>query len=107
MLIGAIDPLEGSVFILGGVALVAAGAWLSQNRWRRLIFWAFVLAAIGIGTMFVLSAMGGIGGHTGRSLWWAVILLPYPIGWVLGVVGAILALTEEFRHVRSQSPVAS
>jgi hypothetical protein len=54
--------------------------------------WAFVLVAIGVGLMFGMSAMGGIGGHTGRSMWWALALLPYPIGWVLGLTAVTMML---------------
>ena len=41
MLIGAIDPLEGSLIILPGSGLVALGALLGQCRHRRLLYWAF------------------------------------------------------------------
>lgn len=40
-----------------------------------------MLAAGGVGWLFILSAMGGFGGDTGRGAWWALTILPYPIGW--------------------------
>ena len=30
---------------------------------------------------------GGIGGSYGVSPWWAVLMLPYPIGWSMGIWG--------------------
>ena len=93
-LLGAIDPLEGSLVILPGTGLVAFAAWLGNSRHRRLLYWSFALVAVGVGVLFGLSAVGGIGGSTGRSMWWAILLLPYPAGWVMTVVGAIRQLRE-------------
>ena len=36
MLVGAVDPLEGSLAVLPGSALVALGTLLSQSQRRRL-----------------------------------------------------------------------
>jgi len=94
ILVGAIDPLEGSLVILPGTALLAFAAWLVHSRHRRLLYWAFAAVALGVGVMFAISAMGGIGGNTGRSMWWALLMLPYPIGWILALVGAIRGLRE-------------
>jgi hypothetical protein len=93
MLGGALDPLEGSVAILGGTALSALGAFLSRSRYRLPII-ALVMTTIGVGTLFALSAIGGIGGTSGRSLWWLLVCIPYPVGWILGLVGATLKLRE-------------
>lgn len=95
MLLGVIDPLEGSVVILAGIALVALGAFLGRSFHRATAYAALALAAVGVGLMWGLSAIGGLGGNTGRSLWWALLLLPYPIGWVVGLVGAIRLLREQ------------
>ncbi|HZT33918.1 MAG TPA: hypothetical protein VFA33_28770 [Bryobacteraceae bacterium] len=94
MLIGAIDPLEGSVIILPASAIAAFGAHLGRHRGRRLLFWGFGLIAAGVATLFVLSSLGGTGGRTGRSNWWLLTLLPYPAGWILGVAGVILSLSK-------------
>jgi len=98
MLVGAIDPLEGSFVILPGSAVVTAGAFLGKSRYRFLLSWAFILIAVGVGTMVVFTAMGGIGGHSGHSLWWGLFILPYPVGWIVGLVGAILRLIESFKR---------
>lgn len=98
MLVGAIDPLEGSFLILPGSGVVALGAWLGASRYRTLLSWAFLLTAIGVGAMAILSALGGIGGPAGHSLWWGVFLLPYALGWILGVGGAVLSLIESCKQ---------
>jgi len=107
MLIGAIDPLEGSVVILPGIGLLLLGAFMGKSRYRSLLFWAFILAAVGVGAMFVMSAFGGIGGNTGRSMWWGLVIAPYPVGWIMAVVGAVRWLIESFRHRANASPVSS
>lgn len=98
MLLGALDPLEGSLIILPGTGLVVLGAILGKSRRRILLYLSLALVAIGVGAMFVLSAFGGIGSSTGLSNWWVLILLPYPIGWVMGLTGGILALVESLKR---------
>jgi hypothetical protein len=94
MAIGALDPLEGSLVILLGSGLVALGARLGKSRQRILLYWSFVLVTVGVGAMWGLSALGGFGGSTGRSNWWGLVLSPYPIGWIAGIVGAVRRLRE-------------
>ena len=97
MLIGLFDPLEGSLIILPGIALVWVGALLVNTRYKKLIMWSLVLVAIGVGTLWWMSALGGFGRGTGRSMWWALVLVPYPVGFIMGVVGGILRLREAFK----------
>jgi hypothetical protein len=89
MLVGAIDPMEGSLLILPGSGLVALGTFLGQCD-RRLIAYrvgVFILIAMGVGALWGLSSVGGFGGNSGRSNWWAVLILPYLIGWSMGIWG--------------------
>jgi hypothetical protein len=94
MLAGALDPLEGSFVILVGSALAAAGAFFGKSRRYRLQATAFVLIAIGVAALVGLSAVGGVGGNTGRSMWWLAICVSYPVGWMIGLVAAVAALRE-------------
>ncbi len=98
MLLGAIDPLEGSLIILPGSGLVALGAFLGKSRRRVLLYWSFALIAFGVGAMFVLSAFGGFGAGTSLSNWWGLLLVPYAAGWVAGLAGSLLALVESFKR---------
>lgn len=94
MVLGALDPLEGSLVVLAGSASVALGAFLSHSHDGRMLRFAFLLVLIGVSWMWALSAVGGFGGSTGRSMWWALTILPYPVGWLLGLV----TLFRHFRH---------
>jgi hypothetical protein len=89
MLVGAIDPMEGSLVILPGSGLVALGTFLSQNEHRLITYrlWVFILIAVGVGALFGLSTIGGIGGTSGHSMWWGVLVLPYLVGWSMGIWG--------------------
>ncbi|OQB94237.1 MAG: hypothetical protein BWX84_00286 [Verrucomicrobia bacterium ADurb.Bin118] len=103
MLLGTVDPLEGSLLILPGSGLIALGTFIgkSQRGVIRYWLWVFGLIAVGVAAMFVLSAFGGIGGESGHSMWWGVLLLPYPVGWLMALVGAVLALIR-FIKARGQ-----
>jgi hypothetical protein len=89
MLIGALDPLEGSVLILPGSGLVALGTFLSRNELRVIAYrmTVFLLIAVGVGSLWWLSSVGGFGGPGERSIWWGLLVLPYLIGWSMGIWG--------------------
>jgi hypothetical protein len=100
MVVGAIDPLEGSVVVLPGSGLALVGLFLAQPQGRliRFMISAFIAITFGVVAMFILSALGGIGGSTGRSMWWGLFVLPYPIGWAMGIVSLVVRLVGSFRH---------
>jgi len=97
VLVRALDPLEGSVVILPGSGIVTLGTFLSNSARRSIIYWTsiFLLISAGVGALFVLSALGGIGGTSGHSMWWGLLILPYPVGWVMGIVSLL------FKFIRS------
>jgi purine-cytosine permease-like protein len=105
MLLGSVDPLEGSLLILSGSGLIALGTFMgkSQRRVIRYWLWVFGLIAVGVSAMFALSAFGGIGGKSGHSMWWGVLMLPYPVGWLLALAGAVLALVRFVKARRQRA----
>ena len=100
MLVGALDLLEGSLAILIGSGLVTLGTFFSRAGRQMLFYWIiiFSLIIIGVGAMFALSGVGGIGGTCGHSMWWVVLVLPYPIGWVMGIVCLLVRLVKNIHH---------
>ena len=94
LVVGAIDPLEGSLVIVAAAGLVMVAAQLGHLEARRRVAWGGVLATLGVAALWAMSAAGGIGPSTGRSYWWTLLFLPYPIGWILSLTGAIRGLRE-------------
>ena len=101
MVVGCLDPLEGSVLIVAGAVLEAVAGRFGASRHTRQAVLALVLVAIGVAAMFALSAVGGVGGRTGRSAGWALVILPYPVGAILALVVAV-RLVRELRRVPRQ-----
>jgi hypothetical protein len=97
MLVGAADPLEGSLVILPGSGLVAFGTFIGDVGRKVIRDWLWILASItvGVGALWGLSMVGGFGGSSGPSTWWGLLILPYPVGWVIGITSLL------FRSVRS------
>jgi len=91
-LAGALDPMEGSIVILAGIALAAFAARAVRSDHRRLLYFALASAAIGVGALWGLSGAGGFGGATGRTTLWWFAVVPYPVGFLLAVIGSVRAL---------------
>jgi len=94
MVVAALDPLEGSIVAFAGGALVALGARLRQSRHLGYLYCCVALLAVGVGALWILSALGGFGGTSGRSYLWGLLIVPYPIGWLAGLIGGFRAVRE-------------
>jgi len=95
MIAGILDPLEGSVVVVAGGALAAVGAYLGRSVRFTMIAGAFVLILIGVAAMFGFSALGGVGGTSGRSLWRMLTMAPYPIGWLIELFATVSAIRSQ------------
>jgi hypothetical protein len=84
MVVGALDPFHG-IIILPGSGLVALGAFVGKSQSRKLLYLAFAFVVLGVG---IMAGVGTFTGH-GRSEWWTLSYLPYPAGWIMGLVGTI------------------
>jgi hypothetical protein len=85
-LLGTLDPLEGSILILAGSILLAVVTHFfkdPQRKWYRI---AGTLILFGVLALWILSALGGFGGESTLSYGWAVLILPYPAGWLMLLV---------------------
>jgi hypothetical protein len=101
-LLALLDPLEGFPIVLLGGVLILMAALQDRSRHTRMVGAGLGLATLGCATMVVLSVVGGVGGATGRSLWWLATVAPYPIGVLMFVVGGVRGLRERAvrAHVR-------
>ncbi len=86
IVLGAIDPLEGSVVILAGSSLVAFASHIRMSSYRERFFLSFLLIFFGVAFLWYLSSLGGFGGDSDLSWGWGLLILPYPIGWLLALI---------------------
>ena len=85
-LLGTIDPLEGSILVALGAGSMAWVSYIAKEPHFKYYRLAAILIAFGVAAMWILSAYGGFGGDTGRPDSWALILIPYPVGWLMILV---------------------
>jgi hypothetical protein len=104
--VGLVDPMEGFVLILAGGGIVTYEAFRSGSRWRKVLGYGLGLAVAGSIVMVVLTLMGGVGGSTDYSAWWALIALPYPIGGLVLLVGGVLEIADVLRTPREEPPAS-
>jgi hypothetical protein len=136
MVLGAVDPLEGSIAIGVGAVLGSLGVRLGGRPDKRILLWGLTVIGVlsllllfraatarqpmllipfglvalsllmlwwglrrgapadrtcvygstglicfGVAAMWVLSAYGGFG-EGALSWWWALLVLPFPVGWL-------------------------
>ncbi len=89
LILGAIDPLEGSAVILLGSLTLAVTSHFLLDRHKQYFAFASICIAFGVISMFILTALGGFGGKSQISWWWGLFILPYPLGW-LGSIALLL-----------------
>ena len=94
LIAGALDPLEGSVVISGGIILITLASYLSQDPQRKAFLVSMILILTGVILLFYLSSLGGFGGTSELSWWWGVLILPYPAGWILAIVSLIKRISS-------------
>ncbi len=90
LIIGAFDPLEGSVVITFGSALLALSTFFTNDRHYKIFLVSFFMIVFGVCFLFYLSTLGGFGGTSKLSWWWAILILPYPIAWLISIFTLIL-----------------
>lgn len=83
--LGAVDPLEASVVILIGSYLYTLSMYLKHHEKRFFFLICSLMMTAGIFFMFFFSWLGGIGGKSEYSLWWGILILPYPVAWLITV----------------------
>lgn len=100
LIIGILDPLEGSVIIVVGSGLLALSTYLTNDRNRKIFLTAFIMIIIGVYFLFYLSSLGGFGGKSSLSWWWGTLVLPYPIGWIIVITLLIVRAIRKKAHYR-------
>ncbi|MDN3677692.1 hypothetical protein QWY90_10225 [Flavobacterium paronense] len=97
LIIGIIDPLEGAVIILIGSVLIALATYLTKDKHYKLFSVTLIMIIIGIFFLFYLSSLGGFGGTSKLSWWWGLLILPYPIGWLISIITLIVRMVRKIK----------
>jgi hypothetical protein len=88
LIVGALDPMEGSILIAAGSILLALQVHLSNDLRKRLFITASGMVISGVFFLFVFSSLGGFGkGYI--SWWWGLLVLPYPVGWMITLISLL------------------
>jgi hypothetical protein len=103
LIIGIVDPLEGSVVITAGSALIALSTYLTHDRHWKFFLVSLIMVVIGVFFLFYLSELGGFGGESALSWWWGTLILPYPIGWLLSIVLLIVRNSSFYKFPSSEN----
>ena len=90
LIIGALDPMEGSVVIVAGSAAIAFSTYMSKDKHFSMFLSTTIMIIFGVSSLFYLSALGGFGGTARLSQWWGILILPYPIGWLINIILLII-----------------
>lgn len=101
LIVGTLDPLEGSVAIAGGSGLLALSTFVTKDRHRKLFLATFLMITVGVCFLFYISSLGGFGGTSSLSWWWITLILPYPVGWLMIIILLIV------RTVKKKKPIAA
>ena len=80
VLLGSLDPMEGSLVINVGSIVIAICSWIQNNRWKWWSLTATSLITIGVVSLWTISSLGGFEPET--EWWWIFAILPYPAGWL-------------------------
>jgi NADH:ubiquinone oxidoreductase subunit 6 (subunit J) len=104
LIIGAIDPLEGSVVLLAGCTLITVTTFLTGDRHWKIFLTCLILIAVGVFFLFYLSSLGGFGGNSTLSWWWGTLILPYPAGWLTAIILLIIRAVKKPKTEASAKP---
>lgn len=95
IIIGVLDPLEGSVVIVVGSALIALSTYLTHDQHRKIFLASLIMIVFGVSYMFYTSTLGGFGGPDNLSFWWALPIIPYPLGWLMTIILLIVRAVKK------------
>lgn len=102
LIIGALDPLEGSVIIVIGGLLIALSTYLAKDRHWKIFLASLIMIIFGVIFLFYFSSLGGFGGSSTLSWWWGTLILPYPFGWLMSIILLIVRAVKKPKLLENQ-----
>lgn len=93
-ILGTLDPMEGSIVIAAACGLLALATSLRKDKHRKIFLSTFIMIAVGVFFLFYFSSLGGF---PPVSWWWSILILPYPVGWLITVITLIVRAVKKER----------
>lgn len=98
VIVGALDPMEGSIVICAGAALLAISSYKLKDRHAKHFLIHFLLITIGVISLFAISDQGGLGPND-LSWWWGLCILPYPLAWLSLIILFIIRAFQKKKTI--------
>jgi len=95
VIIGALDPMEGSLVIAGGSILIALSSFMTNDRYRNLFMTTAAMILIGVSCLWYISSLGGF--DPKLEWWWIAMILPYPLGWLITIITLIIRAVKRLK----------
>lgn len=106
LILGTLDPMEGSVLIAVASVLFAVASHFTADRHRKLFLLFCTLITTGVIYLFAISSIGGFLGDTGRTWVWGLPIAPYPIGW-FGTIVLLITRGIQNRKNKTTTPLTA
>ncbi|OJW81105.1 MAG: hypothetical protein BGO69_03315 [Bacteroidetes bacterium 46-16] len=97
LLLGAADPMEGSIVIAAGAVLLALSAHFQKDRYSKIFIASALMIFFGVFNLWFVSSLGGF--DPKREWWWLVFIIPYPVGWIVSVVTLVVKAVKKTKTV--------
>lgn len=95
LIIGSLDPVEGSIVIAIGSALLTLSTYKTHDNHWKIFLLSFISIVFGLIFLFYFSSLGGFGGNSPLSWWWGTLILPYPVGWLISIILLIIRFVKK------------
>ncbi len=97
MVLGAADPMEGSLLIAAGAVMLAFSSHFRKERYSKIFLASALMILFGVFSLWFVSSLGGF--DPKREWWWLVFIVPYPIGWIVSIVTLVVKAVKKTRTV--------
>lgn len=94
-IVGVLDPMEGSVLLMAGSILITISTYFMKDKYWKIFLTTSIMMVVGVFFLFYFSSLGGF---PPLSWWWGILILPYPIGWLMLVITLIIRAARRKRE---------
>lgn len=97
-IIGAIDPLEGSILIAAGSVLLVVSTFFTRDRHYKIFLTSAILILTGVYTLWFVSSLRRVFFEPYNR--WDLLVIPYPTGWLINIIAIIVRAVKKIKPQR-------